>query len=82
MSPTEDSLIRLRRTLARAREDPLGAASELEQMAARCLEVAKQLRLRAAEQTRSTGGAGDRVQIQVRGPNDVVTQTVDTGAEE
>lgn len=60
-------------------DDPAGAADQLEAMAARLVEAAAQLRMRASTNSiRSEQGIGDRVQMIVRGPNGEIKQQTDT----
>ncbi len=73
------SLEPVRQLLLKAASDPLGAADDLEKMAARLLEAARKLRTRASETIRSPGGSSDRARVRVVGPDGVTKQETDTG---
>lgn len=59
--------------------DPAAAADRLDALADRLRVAAAGLRQMATGGMRSQGGAGDRVRMQVVGPDGRVRQTVDTG---
>ena len=79
----EESL--LRRLLTLSRENPIAAADELDRLAALMHQIGEGMtrraeQLRQMDSFRSSGGAADRVQMQVVGPRGEIKQTVDTGA--
>lgn len=72
----------LLQALAQLQSDPDGAADRLEKLAAKLLEVAKQLRSRKTlSDFQTPGGMGERVRIDVVGPDGQVKQQVDTRPE-
>lgn len=54
-----------------ATRDP-AAADEIDRMADRLHTLADRLRTSAADATKSTGGVGDRIRMQLRGPDGTV----------
>lgn len=59
--------------------DPAGAADKIDDLVVKLKNIAAQLRRKAESDYCSHGGAGDRVRIQVVGPDGTIKQTVDTG---
>jgi hypothetical protein len=80
MNNEQVSLEPLRKILFKILTDPHGAADDLEEMASKLLEAAKKLRAGAAGGIpTSPGGMGDRVQMNLIGPDGKVKSTHTAG---
>lgn len=72
------NLSRVRELLIRAVTNPKEVAAELRVMAARLNDAAAKLELQAADGYREEGGIGDKVTINVVGPDNNIKQTAET----
>lgn len=66
-------------TLSMLQSNPTEAANRFEEMGNRFLELAKRIRQYCTNGIKDGGGANDRVQMRVIGPDGNVKQTIDTG---
>ena len=74
-------LVDLSNILEMIKTDPARAAERLEDIATRLTGLANKLKeiAKDREGIRSTGGVGDRVQIELVGPDGQIKQRIDTG---
>lgn len=74
---TPNPLQELTEIMTLMRTDPVACANKLDQMADKLHALAD--RIRRGDGVRDIGGMGDRVQINLVGPDGTIKQRVDTG---